>query len=95
MQLLQLLGEGKKTKSSSLFTYYENILLILLGLLPGSDQLVLSLFATTIVPRVLRVLHVTSGMVEQATEHVTMKGSLTVVALYFFFYAQERLNCHS
>ena len=34
-------------------------------------------------------------MIMTSTEHVTMNGSLTVLALYFFFYARERLNCHS
>ena len=27
-------------------------------------------------------------------EHVTMNGSVIVLAFYFFFYAQEGLSCH-
>ena len=28
-------------------------------------------------------------------DHATTSDSVTLVALYFFFYAQERLSCHS
>ena len=32
---------------------------------------------------------------DTSTGHASMNGSVTVFALYFFLYAQERLNCHS
>ena len=31
----------------------------------------------------------------QVAEHATMNDNLTVLALYSFFYAQERFSCHS